>query len=100
MLRSRTQSSRSLMELIRDNPFLCVAFLSGLALFALLSDVGSPELVGLLWKVLGFGFHLVAGWPEKLLPDAPAWLYLAAAGVLGVIPYLLADVVWRQIRHR
>lgn len=100
MLRSRRNNSRSLTEMIRDNPFLCAAFLAGLTLFALISDVGSSSILNPAWNVLGFGFHLTAGWPERLLPDAPEWMLLAAAGVIGLIPYLLADVIWRHIRNR
>ncbi|NBB93179.1 MAG: hypothetical protein GVY32_08430 [Gammaproteobacteria bacterium] len=100
MLRSRRNNSRSLIEMIRDNPFLCAAFLSGLALFALLSNVGSPSILNPVWDILGFGFQLTAGWPERVLPGAPKWMLLAAAGVIGLIPYLIADVVWRHIRNR
>lgn len=100
MLRSRRNTSRSLSEMIRDNPFLCAAFLSGLALFALLSNVGSPSVLNPMWNILGFGFHLTAGWPARLLSGAPQWMLLAAAGVIGLIPYLLADFIWRHIRNR
>lgn len=100
MLRSRTQSSRSITELIRDNPFLCAAFLSGLSLAALESDVGSPDMLEWLWQVLGFGFNLTAGWAQKVMPGMTGWLGTAMNIVLGLIPYLLADIVWRHLRNR
>ncbi|RFF32015.1 hypothetical protein [Wenzhouxiangella sediminis] len=100
MMRSRASSSRSLTEMIRDNPFLCAAFLAGIALAALESNVGSASILQTMWTVLGFGFHLTASWPQKLMPEATGWLTIAMGLVLGLIPYLLADVVWRHIRNR
>ncbi|WP_181918377.1 MULTISPECIES: hypothetical protein [unclassified Wenzhouxiangella] len=100
MLRSPTQRSRSITELIRDNPFLCVAFLSGLSLAALEADVGSQGMFEWLWQVLGIGFKLTADWPQKLMPGMTGWLSIAMNIVLGLIPYLLADIVWRHLRNR
>lgn len=100
MMRSRSNSSRSLSEMIRDNPFLCAAFLSGLALAALESSVGSREVLQWIWSVLGFGFHLAAEWPQKLMPGSTGWLAAAMGIALGLIPYLLGDVVWRHLRNR
>lgn len=100
MMRSRTQSSRSLMDMIRDNPFLCAAFLSGLALAALEADLGSPAILQLMWKVLGFGFLLTASWSHKLMPEATGWINAGMGIGIGLILYLLADVIWRQIRNR
>ncbi len=100
MMRSRASSSRSLTEMIRDNPFLCAAFLAGLALAAMEADVGSNAILELMWTVLGFGFHLTSSWPQKIMPEATGWLIMAMGFVLGLIPYLLADIVWRHIRNR
>lgn len=100
MMRSRTSSSRSLSEMIRDNPFLCAAFLAGLSLAALESDVGSRAILDLMWTVLGFGFHLTATWPQKLMPGIPGWLGIAMGLAMGLVPYLIADVIWRKIRDR
>ncbi len=100
MMRSRAHSSRSFTEMIRDNPFLCAAFLAGLTLAALKSDVGSKAILQTMWTVLGFGFHLTASWPEKLIPSADGWLKLALGIMLGLLVYLIADVVWRQVRSR
>lgn len=100
MMRSRSSSSRTLTEMIRDNPFLCVAFLAGLTLAALESDVGSRAVLDLLWVVLGFGFHLTATWPQKIIPGASGWLEVGMGITLGLIPYLLADIIWRRFRNR
>lgn len=100
MMRSRSNSSRSLSEMIRDNPFLCAAFLSGLALFALESSVGSRNILEWIWAVLGFGFHLTSDWPQKLMPGTTGWLAAGMGIVLGLIPYLLGDIVWRHLRNR
>ena len=100
MMRSRAASSRSLTEMIRDNPFLCVAFLAGVSLAALESDVGSESILALMWKVLGFGFHLTATWPERMMPDIPDWLGIGMGIALGLLPYLIADFTWRRLRGR
>lgn len=100
MLRSRSHNARSLMELIRDNPFLCAAFLAGIAWLAFQAEVGSSAFFGLMWRILGFGFHLTASWPQKLMTDLSGWLEVALSVILGLIPYLLADIVWRHIRNR
>ncbi len=100
MLRSRKQSSRSITELIRDNPFLFAAFLSGLSLAALESDVGSPGFFEWMWQVLGVGFNLTSGWAQQLMPGMTGWLGTGMNIVLGLIPYLLADIVWRNLRNR
>lgn len=100
MMRSRASSSRSLSEMVRDNPFLCAAFLAGLSLAALESDVGSRAVFETMWAVLGFGFHLTATWPQKLMPGIPGWLGVAMGLVMGLVPYLIADFVWRLFRNR
>lgn len=86
--------------MIRDNPFLCAAFLAGLALAARESDVGSPEILGVIWAVLGFGFQLTVGLPEKLMPGIGPWLGAGMAIAIGLIPYLVCDVIWRAFRNR
>jgi len=53
-----------------------------------------------IWRILGFGFHLTASWPQKLMTDLSGWLEVALSVILGLIPYLLADLVWRHIRNR
>lgn len=100
MMRSRAHSSRSLKEMVVDNPFLCAAFLAGLALAALHSDLGSSAILQTIWAVLGFGFHLTSSWTDKLMPAAAGWLAAAMAFVLGLIPYLLADMIWRRLRSQ
>jgi|GEM_PF-6078092 len=100
MMRSRTSSSQSISELIRENPFLCAAFLALIALAALESDVGSPGFMSLMWTVLGFGFYIVSSLPERLMPGISGWIHLAMIGALGLIPYLIADMVWRRLRNR
>lgn len=100
MMRSRASSSRSLTEMIRDNPFLCAAFLAGLSLAALESEVGSAAVLDLMWSVLGVGFRLTAAWPQWLMPELTDRLALAMGITLGLVPYLLADVVWRRLRDR
>lgn len=100
MMRSRASSSRSLTEMIRDNPFLCAAFLAGLTLAALKSDIGSTAILQATWTVLGFGFHLTASWPEKLIPSVDGWLKVALSIMLGLLLYLIADVFWRHMRSR
>lgn len=100
MMRSRASSSRSLSEMIRDNPFLCAAFLAGISLAALEADVGSRAILDLIWTVLGAGFHLTATWPEKLMPGVSGWLAVASGIAIGLMPYLLADVIWRHLRNR
>jgi len=99
-MRSRTSSSRSLSEMIRDNPFLCAAFLAGLSLAAIESEVGAQAILGLMWTVLGFGFHLTATWPQRLMPELSGRLALAMGIAIGLIPYLIADLLWRQLRNR
>jgi hypothetical protein len=86
--------------MIRDNPFLCAAFLAGISLAALESDIGSASFFGLMWTVLGFGFHLTATLPQKLMPGLSPPLAIAMGIALGLIPYLVADIVWRTIRNR
>jgi len=100
MMRSRTSNSRSLVEMIRDNPFLCAAFLAGICLAAVESGVGSATVLGWMWTILGYGFQLTASWPQKLLPGASGWLEVGMGIALGLIPYLLADVVWRFFHNR
>lgn len=100
MMRSRTSSSRSLTEMIRDNPFLCAAFLSGLSLAALEAEVGSAAVLELMWSLLGVGFRLTAGWPQSLMPGLGDELALAMGIAVGLVPYLLADGVWRRLRGR
>lgn len=100
MMRSRASNTRSLAEMVRDNPFLCIAFLAGLCLAAVEADVGPREFLNWMWTVLGFGFHLTSGWPENLIPGSTGWLAIGMGIVLGLIPYVLADIVWRHIRQR
>ena len=50
--------------------------------------------------MLGFGFHLTAGWSQKLMPGTTGWLATVMGIALGLIPYLLGDVVWRHLRNR
>lgn len=100
MMRSRSQSSRGLIDTIRDNPFLCAAFLAGVALAALQSGVGSESLLELIWKVLGVGFRMTAPLAQRLVPEADGWLLIAMQVVIGLIPYLLADVALRRFRNR
>lgn len=100
MMRSRASSSRSLTEMIRDNPFLCAAFLAGLSLAALESSVGSRAFFELVWAVLGVGFQITATWPQKLMPGIPGWLGIVMGLAMGLIPYLIADYFWRLIRNR
>ncbi|NBD96093.1 MAG: hypothetical protein GVY11_06435 [Gammaproteobacteria bacterium] len=100
MMRSRTQSSRSLTDMVRDNPFLCAAFLSGLALAALEADLGSPTILRTMWEVLGCGFLLTAPWPHKLMPEATGWINAGMGIGLGLILYLVADAIWRRVRNR
>lgn len=99
-MRSRASNSRSLTEMVRDNPFLCVAFLAGLCLAALEANVGSRDFLEWMWTVLGVGFHLTSGWPAKVIPGSTGWLATGMGIVLGLIPYVLADIVWRHIRNR
>jgi hypothetical protein len=101
MMRSRNRhSNRSLSELIRDNPFLCIAFLALLCLAAIEAEVGSAAMLELFWALLGAGFLLVVDWPASLMPGIPPALNLILVAAFGLIPYLLCDVVWRMIRHR
>jgi len=86
--------------MIRDNPFLCAAFLAGISLAALESNVGSASFFSLMWTVLGFGFHMTATLPQKLMPSLSPWLAIAMGIAVGLVPYLVADVVWRTLRNR
>lgn len=101
MMRSRNRhSNRSLSELIRDNPFLCIAFLALLCLASLEAGVGSAAILEPFWSVLGAGFLLVLEWPGTLMPGLSPALNLMLVAAFGLIPYLLGDIVWRMIRHR
>ncbi len=100
MMRSRSQSSRGLIDMIRDNPFLCAAFLAGVTLAALQSGVGSESLLELIWKVLGIGFRLTAPLAQRLMPEADGWLLIAMQAVIGLVPYLVADLILRHFRNR
>lgn len=100
MMRSRRNTSRSLSEMIRDNPFLCLAFISGIALAAREAAVGSEAFMAMMWGLLGFGFHLTATLPQKLMPGVGPWLGIAMGLGLGLIPYLVLDVIWRLFKNR
>ncbi|HEY0971803.1 MAG TPA: hypothetical protein VGE02_12615 [Gemmatimonadales bacterium] len=91
---------------LRSHPFLGIGLL-GLLLFALWlalglqpRDGGVGEALFYTWRVLAAPVHLAAnvlapvtdGWPDVL--DA------AAVVVVGLLPYVAADWIVRQLRRR
>jgi hypothetical protein len=95
---------------LRHFPFL----LAGSASFAafavlLLADLPADSLASramvAVWQTLGAGPHQVANLLARQWPDLPGWLDALLILVLGLLPYLAADLLlaallkrWRGMR--
>ena len=98
MMRSRRHQSMSPGQWLALNPFLAVAIIAGVALAAHTWNIGSEQITGWLWNVLGYGFHVVGNLLNSILPDLEGWIYIALTAVLGLVLYLLLDALWRRLR--
>jgi apolipoprotein N-acyltransferase len=102
MMRSKRRTRVPLRQRVRDNPFLIIALLSGLGLALLLllePSAGSAlDLVlGFLWETLGLGFHWMGNLVGRLLPDLDLLLARLLTALLGLMLYLIADMLWRHL---
>ncbi|QKK02858.1 MAG: hypothetical protein HND55_09505 [Pseudomonadota bacterium] len=98
MLRSPQKRPRSLRRWLVDHPFLCVAILAGLIFAAMHTNLVSGSAVTTAWQYLGVGFHVTANVLARLLPGIPGWLDAAMVVVIGLLPYLVLDALWRYLK--
>lgn len=97
MMHSQRKRSRSLGRKLLDHPFLFIAALACLAYVAMMLELGSHEVLGRIWNILGFGFHLAGALLSNLLPGLSGWLFAALTFVLGLVPYAAADAFWQRV---
>lgn len=98
ILRSPRKRPPSQRRFIFDNPFLCVAIVTGLIFGAMLFDLLSGEAAVAVWRFLGIGFHATANLLARWMPDIPGWLDALMVAVIGLVPYLVLDTVWRYLK--
>lgn len=98
MLRSPRKRPPSLRRFIFDNPFLCVAIVAGLIFGAMYFGLASDSIAVAAWQLLGFGFHATANLLARWMPDIPGWLDALMVAVIGLVPYLVLDTVWRYLK--
>lgn len=98
MMQSQRQPPRSLRRWVVDHPFLCVAILAGLIFGAMQSGLLGGAAASTAWQILGFGFHATTNALARWLPDIPGWLETAMVAVIGLMPYLMIDAVWRFLK--
>ncbi len=103
MLRAPQPRKVSLGRRLLDNPFLSLAIIAAIAfaLLVLLEPAPDSSLFSLLttiWQTLGIGFYLAANLLARLIPDLPQLLDVALVVLIGLLPYLLADAIWRRLR--
>lgn len=83
---------------VAHHPFLTIAVIAGLVLAARTWNIGNEQVMDWMWLILGYGFHAVEGWLNNILPDLDGWIHIALTVTLGLILYLLLDVLWQRIR--
>jgi drug/metabolite transporter (DMT)-like permease len=104
MLRAPQPRKASLGRRLLDNPFLALAIIAAIAFAVLFFLQPAPEsslfrLLTTIWQTLGIGFHLAANLVARLIPDLPELLDVALVALVGLLPYLLADAIWRRLRR-
>jgi hypothetical protein len=88
------------------NPFLSVGLLgtfifgTWLALGLQPHDGGVGQAGFYLWRVLAAPVHVAANVLGRVTNDWPDVLDAGAAVVVGLLPYLAADALWRRWRRR
>jgi hypothetical protein len=92
-------------RLIRDHPCL----VAGLVAYSLLllwgmlpQEVQDHPLGGAALATIAFPlrpFSAVATWVDPWLRRWPEWVDIAATGASGFLPYALADLFLRRLRH-
>jgi hypothetical protein len=88
------------------NPFLSVGLLGTLIFGTWIAlgldpqDGGAGQAVFYVWRVLAAPVHLAANVLAPLTNDWPDVLDAGAAVVMGLLPYLAADALWRRWRRR
>lgn len=88
----------------RSRPFLSLG-LSSFGLLGLLLALEWPSNSGLfrgiatLWHLIGFGPHLVANLLARWVPGLPRWFDAVLVVLLGMLPYLAADILLAHARR-
>lgn len=103
MMRSSRSKGPGFRHGTLDHPFFWLAVIAGLALAALHFIQPSPDsglhgFLNLLWSKLGFGFQWMDNFLEVVLPGLERGLRIAFVVLTGLLPYLVADALWQQLR--
>ncbi len=91
-----------LRRLLTTHPFLCTGVLGTLVFGVWLAlglhprDGGIGQATFYLWRVLAAPVHLAANILAPLTDGWPDALDAAAAVVVGLLPYTVADALWRR----
>jgi hypothetical protein len=63
-------------------------------------QAGAGRVLFWTWRVLAAPLHAAANLLAPLTDNWPDPLDAAAAVLLGLLPWALADVIWRRVRRR
>jgi hypothetical protein len=98
--------SPRLRRTLAANPFLSAGLL-GIAVFGVWllfwpdpGDGGAGQALFYVWRVLAAPVHLAANVLAPITDRWPDPLDAGAAVLLGLLPYLAADAVWRRWSRR